>query len=227
MIRGVEASRRGMAMEQVRADVIADNVANLNTAGFKRSTAVGTEFGAALMHRLENTPLGPQGSPEVGPLGQGVELTEVAEDPSQGDLVATGNPLDVALLVPGQFVYLGPTGPGYTRNGAFHRDSAGRLVTAQGYPVLVNGRPVGAGAGTLRVEQDGTVWADGEPVGRLDLVGGTEMRLAVGYLERANVDLAQEMSNLIITLRSYQANQRALQWQDQTLSLAVSDLGKV
>lgn len=228
MIRGVEASRRGMAFEQIRTDVIADNLANLNTPGFKRSTAVGEEFGAALVHRLENTPNGPEGSPAVGQLGLGSAHAETALDDGQGELVATGAPLDVALLVPGQFVYMGPAGPGYTRNGAFHRDATGRLVTADGYPVLVNGAPVGAGAGTLRVEADGTVVADGEAVGRLDLAGGTgEVRLAVGSLERANVDLAQEMSNLITALRSYQANQRALQWQDQTLSLAANEIGKV
>lgn len=228
MIRGVEASRRGMAFEQVRTDVIADNLANLNTPGFKRSTAVGEEFGTALLHRLENTPSGPDGSPAVGPLGLGSVLAEAAVDMAQGELVATGMPLDVALLVPGQFVYMGPAGPGYTRSGAFHRDASGQLVTADGYPVLVNGAPVGAGAGTLRVEEDGTVVADGVAVGRLDIVGGTgEVRLAVGSLERANVDLAQEMTNLITALRSYQANQRALQWQDQTLSLAANEIGKV
>lgn len=226
MIRGFGASRTGMAVEQNRLEVIGNNVANVNTNGFKRSVAVGTEFAALLLHRLDQQK---EEAPVIGQLGQGTRLDEVVSDTKQGDLDMTGNLLDVALQGPGEFVFQGPGGqPGYTRNGAFGRDVQGRLVTTDGYPVMVGGAPVGAGAQELRIGADGVVMADGQAVGRLDLRGaGPDTRMAAGALERSNADLALEMTDMIVAMRSFQANQRALQSQDETLARAVTDIGRV
>lgn len=216
-----------MAVEQYRLEVIGNNVANVNTNGFKRSVAVGTEFASLLLHRLDAQPGGGE-APVIGHLGQGTLLDQVATDNKPGDLEFTGNPLDVALKGPGEFVYQGPGGqPGYTRNGAFRRDSGGRLVTTDGYPLLVGGVPVGAGAQDLRIVEDGVVMADGVAVGRLDLRGGDATRMEAGALERSNADLAGEMTDMIIAMRSFQANQRALQSQDETLARAVTEIGRV
>lgn len=228
MIRGFVASRAGMAWEQTRSDVISNNVANINTGGFRRSVAVGGEFGQMLLRRLgDNWPEG-QEPPLIGKLGHGAAVAEIAVDQkSAKPLIQTDNPLDVAIIGAGEFTFQGPNGPGYTRSGAFRRDAAGQLVTAEGYPVLVNGAPVGAGAATLQIQPDGGVVVDGSLAGALDLRGADAPRVKTGVLEGSNVDLAQEMTDLITALRSYQINQRAMQMQDQTLSKAVSELGNI
>ena len=225
MIRGINASRYGMQWEQNRTEVIADNVANINTAGFKRSIAAGTEFGEILLRRLSSS--GDPVAPAIGRLGQGAQLAQVAVDSSQGALEQTDRPLDVALVGPGEFVFMGPGGPGYTRQGSFQRDASGTLVTGEGHPVLVNGAAVGAGAGEFSVLEDGTVLVDGVAVGRFDLRGGEATRFVSGALERPNVDMAHELTNLITSLRGFQANQRALQAQDETLAKAVTEIGRV
>jgi flagellar basal-body rod protein FlgF len=229
MIRGVGASRMGMLAEQNRTEVISNNLANLNTNGFKRSVAVGSEFEQLLLFRMGDAlSAGDGAAPPVGRLGQGATISMVAPDESQGTLVETGNPLDVALQGPGAFLFQGPGGPGATRNGAFHRDSLGRLVTAEGDPLLVGGVPVGQGAAALSIQEDGTVVADGAPVGQLDITGSTgPVRLVLRSVEQANVDMAQEMTDLIVAMRSFQANQRAMQAQDETLERAVSEIGRV
>lgn len=226
MIRGMGASRAGMAWEQTRADVIANNVANLNTHGFKRSVAVGTQFGEMLLRRMDDQ--ASEGSaPAVGPLGHGAVLTLVATDQATGSLLPSDSPLDVALTDVGEFTFQTPAGPGYTRSGSFHRNQDGTLVTTEGFPVLVGGRSVGAGARSVVIQADASVMVDGQSAGRLDIRGGADTRLAVGALESSNVDLGRETTDLITALRAFQVNQRALQVQDQILAKAVSELGRV
>jgi flagellar basal-body rod protein FlgG len=217
-----------MSAEQSRTDVIGNNIANLNTTGFKRSTVLTSEFSQMLLYRLGDAASPSESAPAVGRIGFGATVAQVAADTAQGAVVGTDQPLDVALQGPGEFQVLGPGGTVGTRDGAFHRDSAGRLVTAQGFAVLVNGAPVGQGAADLVIREDGTVFADGKPVGTIDISGSNQpVRLAVRSLERSNVDLSQEMTDLIVALRSFQANQRALQAQDETLGRAVEEIGRV
>lgn len=227
MIRGFFASRSGLAWEQSRSDVIANNVANVNTSGFKRGVAVGAEFGQVLLKRLGDQLGAVTQAPQVGVLGSGATLDRIAVDNTPGAVEVTAQSLDVALEGPGEFMFLGPAGPGYTRAGSFHRDASGMLVTADGFPLLVGGAPVGAGAGTLQIIEGGTVIVDGKNAGTLDIRGGSAARIRTGGLERSNVDLAQEMTDLITALRSFQANQRALQMQDQTLEKTVTEIGRV
>lgn len=227
MLRGIGASRNGMRFEQYRSEVIANNVANVNTEGFRRSIAVGSEFAQMMLNRLGDPARGEPESPEVGRLGHGVELAQVVQTLDTGALRQTDNPLDLALLGPGEFTYLTPEGPRYTRSGVFHQDEAGRLVTADGDPVLVGGAPVGQPGAHLAVESDGTVLVDGAPAGKLDIRGGDGTPVATRMLEASAVDLGVEMTDLITAMRSFQVNQRAMQMQDQTLAKAVTEIGKV
>lgn len=227
MIRGIGASRAGLAWEQSRSEVIANNVANVNSSGFKRSVAVGSEFNRVLLRRFGDSGAVIGEAPELGPLGFGAVLSQVIADQADGEVEQTGNPLDVVLKGPGEFVYDGPGGPGYTRNGQFRRDAMGVLVTDQGFPVLVDGGPVGFAAESVSIEPGGVVLVDGRRVGRLDVRGGQPEDVVVGGLERSNVNLATEMTDLITSIRSFQANQRALQVQDETLGKAVAEIGRL
>lgn len=231
MIRGVEASRRGMAVEQTRTEVLANNVANMNTPGFKRSVAVSGEFQQMLLRRLDDQ--AGQEPPVVGTLGNGAAVEAVVSILRQGDLVETGRELDFALEGPGEFVLQGPDGLAYTRNGAFRITGEGVLVTTEGYPVLMRTAggqlvPVTGLTSPPAVEPDGTLLLNGQPLGRLALENaGPDTRVHSRMLEASNVELAQEMADLIVALRSFQVNQRALQMQDETLGRAVSEIGKL
>jgi len=232
MIRGIEASRSGMAVEQLRTDVLADNIANINTSGFKRSSATSTEFDTMLLYRMgDPTDAAPQ---QVGPLGNGSRVDRVVVDERQGDLRQTGRSLDLALTGPGYFLAQKPDGSLYrTRNGAFLQMADGTITTTEGYTVLMEdgsgGRvPLVVPGIEPTFGADGTVLVDGQPVGLLALDGAdATTRLHTGYLEASNVDLAKEMTDLIVTLRAYQVNQRAMRVQDETLSRAVTEIGKV
>lgn len=231
MIRGIEASRAGMAVEQLRTDVLADNIANMNTSGFKRAAATSVEFGRMLVHRMDD-PADPR-SQEVGPLGNGSRVDQVVVDERQGDIYETGRALDLAIEGPGWFLAQRPDGSLYrTRNGAFQRMADGTITTVEGYRVLMEAEgglvPLILPGVEPVFAPDGTVLANGQPVGRLAIDGATgETRLHSRRLEASNVDLAKEMTDLIVTLRAYQVNQRALRVQDETLARAVTEIGKV
>lgn len=231
MIRGFGASKMGMAAEQSRTEVLANNLANINTAGFKKSIAVSAEFETLLIQRMGDST--DQKAPTIGLLGNGVTVDQVLPVGQQGDIATTGRALDFAIEGPGQFMAEGPNGVVYTRNGAFRQTENGTLVTTEGFPVVIR-NPAGdlstlqqPGA-ALEVRADGTVLADGQVVGRLEMQGaGPETKIHSGALEASNVELAKEMTDMIVSLRSYQVNQRAMQMQDQTLSKAVTEIGKV
>lgn len=231
MIRGLNASKLGMAVEQTRTEVLANNLANVNTSGFKKSVAVSTEFEAMLLQMLGD-PLDEREG-KVGSLGNGAAIDSILPVNRQGDIVETGRALDFALKGPGAFQVQGPTGVVTTRNGAFHRKDDGALTTAEGFPVLMREQsgsltPVFAPEGALEIEANGTVLVGGQAVGQLALEGAApETKIQSKALEASNVELAKEMTDLIVTLRSFQINQRALQIQDQSLSKAVTEIGKV
>lgn len=228
MIKGILASRNGMAWEQARTDVIGDNLANINTNGYKRGAATGTEFARTLLHRLGELRTAAGDQAAIGHLGQGAALDEIVRQLTQGDVQQTGRDLDVAIIGPGEFTFMTPAGPGYTRNGNFQIDPLGRLSTPEGHLLLVGGTPVGSPGQAVLVQEDGTVLLDGRPAGRLDLRGAdASTRLAPRALEASNVDLTTEMTELITALRAFQVNQRALQMQDQTLGKAVNELGNI
>lgn len=232
MIRGFGASKLGMSVEQTRTEVLANNLSNINTNGFKKSVVVSTEFQSMLLQRLDDSTDGGQ-APTVGMLGNGAATDGVLSINSPGIVVKTDQPLDFALEGPGQFAAQGPGGVLNTRNGAFSQKPDGTLITTEGYPVLMRNAageltPIVAASSLPQIQGDGAVVVNGQVVGRLEIEGaGPETKLHSGALETSNVELAKEMADLIVSLRSFQVNQRALQMQDQTLSRAVTEIGKV
>src|ERR1700742_1158536 len=125
-----------MLADQIRQDVIANNLANATTAGFKGDVAVGEAFPALLVHNIQD-------GQTTGSLGLGSRITETATNSAQGAIIHTGNTYDLAIAGPGWFSVQGPTGKAYTQNGAFTANEKGQLVTADGLAVLdTNGRAV-------------------------------------------------------------------------------------
>ncbi len=136
MIRALFTAATGMNAQQTKIDVISNNLANVNTTGFKKDQ---THF-EDLVYQTIRMPGGrnPQGitAPTGLQVGHGTRLTSVSKSHAQGSLLQTQNPLDMAIEGKGFFRLQQSNGQyAYTRDGVFHTDSEGRVVTAGGDPL--------------------------------------------------------------------------------------------
>lgn len=258
MIRGLYTASAGMQAEQIRQEVIANNLANLNTSGFRRDLAVLEKRENMAIRRTHDPvsadPLAATRRRPIGELGVGVLVDRIVKRFEQGVLKTTEEPFDLALDGDGWFTVGTPGGERlYTRAGDFTRNADGQVVTKDGNLLLgLNGPIAVPPAGAFSVSKDGIVSVNGRPLDRLALarfddpdadlekVGDTAFRfrgagqpaasvaqVAQGMLEGPNVNAVQEMVEMIAALRHYEANQKALQSQDETLSKAVNDVARV
>lgn len=176
MLRSLYTAATGMEAQETKMDVIAHNLANTNTTAFKKSRV---EFEDLLSDTIRSAaPASPEGggSPQALQVGLGVRTVATTRGLSQGDMINTANPLDVAIEGQGFFQIQRANGePAYTRAGNFRVDSGGRLVTQNGETVEP-GITVPTEAIGLTIQQDGTVLAklpgrdDPAELGQLDLV---------------------------------------------------------
>ena len=164
----------GMRAQQLRTEVIANNLANVNTTGFKRSRA---QFEDLLYQTVQGSTT--IGTPEAATtpaiqVGRGTHLSSVQRLHSQGALEETSRPLDLAIEGDGFFqVQLPGGGIGYTRDGSFTISDQGTLVTSSGYSVIPGIR-IPSDASSVTVSRTGivtAVGAEGEPdeIGRIEL----------------------------------------------------------
>ncbi len=157
MFRGLYTSATGMRAQETNIDVIANNLANVNTTGFKKSSAHFED----LIYQQILEPGAPTSQTTESPtgiqVGLGVKTSSVAKDFTQGDLTATGNQLDIAIEGSGFFEVSLPDGTAsYSRSGNLQIDSEGQLVTADGFP-LNPAITVPADSLSVTIAQDGTV----------------------------------------------------------------------
>jgi flagellar basal-body rod protein FlgG len=136
-MRALAIAATGMSAQQTNVEVIANNIANINTTAFKRARA---EFSDLIYQsvRAEGVPNrgGEDVVPEGAQLGLGVRTAGIRNLHIQGPLAQTGNPLDLALNGRGWFQITGPSGETvYTRAGSFNKNGTGQLVTGDGYVV--------------------------------------------------------------------------------------------
>ncbi|MDW8002889.1 MAG: flagellar basal-body rod protein FlgG [Deltaproteobacteria bacterium] len=157
MIRAVWTAGTGMAVQQLNLDVIANNIANVNTNGFKRSRA---DFQDLMYQTLRLQGVRTEGGNQVPTgvqIGLGATLAAVQKIFIQGDLQQTQNELDIAIQGNGFFQVILPNGErAYTRAGTFKRDAEGRIVTSDGY-LLDPGITIPQNAVQISIEADGTV----------------------------------------------------------------------
>ncbi len=157
MIRSLWISKTGLNAQQTQMDVIANNLANVSTSGFKRSRAVFED----LLYQTLRQP-GAQSSqqtqiPSGLQIGTGVRPVAAERLHTQGNLQMTGNQLDIAIQGEGFFQVLMPDGStAYTRDGSFQRDSQGQLVTASGFQVQP-ALTIPANALSVSIASDGVV----------------------------------------------------------------------
>lgn len=157
MIRSLWISKTGLDAQQTQMDVISHNLANVSTAGFKRSRAVFED----LLYQTLRQP-GAQSSqqtqlPSGLQIGTGVRPVATERIFTQGNLQQTGNSKDLSITGEGFFSVLLPDGTtGYTRDGSFQVDNQGQLVTASGF-VIQPAITIPANAQTISIGRDGTV----------------------------------------------------------------------
>lgn len=255
MLRGLYTSASGLLAGQAHLDVVANNLANADTAGYKRDQIVFESFPAMFLSRVRDPDAVPgtitgtlpgaaPGVEAVGPLGTGTLAAGVYADHAAGPILTTGNPLDLALVGTGLFTVRTDRGDRYTRQGNFVLDAQGRLATPEGHLVLGERGPITVGSKEVTVDAGGRVFLDGAYADRLAIVevndpgalkkegaslyadpGGaarpaTATGVEQGALEKSNVNPVLEMVNMIAVMRAYEANQKVVQAQDQTLARA-------
>jgi flagellar basal-body rod protein FlgF len=223
-------------------DVIANNLANMNTTGFKAEKVLFQEFLEA-----EDVAAGERADVSY------VLDYGVTRDLTQGRIEMTGGPLDVALDGEGFFVVETGNGERYTRTGHFRMDDLGQLTTTAGDPVLdIDGLPIliDQGADTIEVANDGSISVDGVFLARLQAVTFETMaalkkegdglyssqlppepaqnvKFLQGSVEQSNVVPIEQMSRMIEVMRSYQSATRNLKTAEDLASDAIKRLGKV
>ena len=238
MIRGFYTALSGILATVTRQSVVADNIANVNTPGFKGSRSAQSDFGFMLTSSLDGRLVGPLGTATV-PVGLKI-------DRLQGPLETTTLVSDLAIEGDGLFAIATSNGVAYTRGGDFQIDVNGTLTTQRGEPVLdTTGKAIHVpDRATFSVNPDGVVAGTGQ---RIALVafpasGATRLgdnlyalagpiapatgKIRQGFLERSNVDLATSMTELMVLQRSFSLSSRALSIQEQTIGDA-NDVGRV
>ena len=223
-------SRQSGLMREMR--VVANNIANAATTGFRQEGMVFSEHVAAI-----------EGGPSISMAGATVRNTSML----QGTLTQTGGPLDLAIEGEGFFLIETPQGERLSRAGNFSSNGEGDLVTNDGFRVLdAGGAPVfiPPDAGDLAVSADGTVSTGGQPLTQIGLYlpvdpndlmredgvmfradGGFEpavdARIVQGFLENSNVDPIGQIARMIEVQRAYEMGQSFLDAENERLREAV------
>jgi flagellar basal-body rod protein FlgF len=248
---GLYLSASGVMANSYRQDVIANNLANSETVGFKRDLALFQERRTALQER------GGAGysDPLLENLSGGILATPTLVDTQQGDLEPTSNPLDVAIKGDGYFAVIDGKDKHLTRDGRFMMNNKGDLIlsTEQGNRILDDkGKPIVLDTGApVLISSNGDITQKGVTVARIGLYdvpdhskftkqGGTmliypdpsQLRPATGtlhsgYQERSNVDPTTELAQLMDTQRQLEANANLIKYQDTMLQRLVNDVGKI
>jgi len=239
---GIYLAASGFLSQEKRLQVIANNLANVNTAGYKGDIPVfripsysqPAEARSVLPHSL-------------------IAVPRVETDFSQGPLIKTGNPLDVAIVGEGFFEIQTPEGLRYTRKGDFTLRSDGTLVTQGGHPAMGEGGAIALTEGEIEIGEEGIIFVDGEEQGQLRIVTFPEtgnlvkegealfawtgeaseataldqVDIRQGYLESSNVNPIQEMVQMIEAIRTFEGHQKMIHAFDSAQKNAVNEIGRL
>jgi len=221
-------------------DIIANNLANVSTTGFKREAPMFEELLAEIQA-------------DTGSMREVSFVRDwgVLRDMTSGALLQTGSAFDVAVEGDAMLVVRTDRGERYTRDGHMKLNAQGQIVTADGSPVVGDGGPISVPPNTteIKIAQDGTITAGTETVGRFRLVKfppgalhkegknlfsadippepPTNARVLQGMIERSNVEPVVEMTQMIEVMRAYQHSSETLSATDELMRKALQRLGEV
>jgi flagellar basal-body rod protein FlgF len=249
------AATGALAYEK-QLQLLSNNLANVNTAGFKKDRGRFREFNLSEASANNTLPLQ---SRQLSAPEYWMEFSSYT-DFSAGALKKTGNPFDLALSGHGFFCVRTPDGIMYTRRGDFTVNADEVLVTQEGWPVLGRGGDIqiqlsklSADKGEFSISEDGTVTVDGSEVDRLRIVDFTQSHalekaghnyyralkpraleeldenfmVSQGFLELSNVDTIRMMTEMIEVLRGYESYQKIMRSVDDMNAKLINDVGRL
>jgi flagellar basal-body rod protein FlgF len=225
---GLYIAASGMLAEQVRQTTLANNLSNASTPGYAPQEAEQKSFGSLL---LANTATGQTiGAMNTG----GVTIDRMVTNTDPTTLRQTGQPLDFGISGNGYFAVRTGSGVEYTRDGQFSANAQSQLVDSNGNLVLgQTGQPVTVGAkGTVSASALGVFNVNNAAEQGNNLITGTAAGRATGVvrggeLNQSGVDPVSTMTDMIASLRAYQAGQSAIQSIDQTMQEDASSVGSL
>ena len=165
MYRGLYTAATGMLTQEIKLDVVSNNLANVNTNGFKQNASAIKSFPQMLTHRINDTYLkvsGVEGQMDVRPMiglsSLGAVVDEIATDFGKGNVVKTDSKFDLALDGQGFFVVQTPFGERLTRDGNFTLNAARELVNVDGYRVMGQNGPISLDGKNFVVDEKGAIF---------------------------------------------------------------------
>ena len=240
MLRGIYTSTTGMIAEMDRENVIANNLANVDTVGFKKDNITTTPFAELFLNAYSKRGVAP-----IGKLGLGVQAVTRFINFTEGSIQTTGNESDLAMRGDGMFAVQAQNGIRYMRAGNFMVDKDRFLVSQEGLKVVRQNGPIQLQEGAFQVTESGEIIQNGQIVNRLQVystagmekegeylytnespVPATDFQVIQGAVEHSNVNTVYEMIQMITATRGYETNQKALTAHDDTLGKLVNELAR-
>jgi flagellar basal-body rod protein FlgF len=259
MIRGLYTAVSGMITQEAKQDTITNNMANVNTVGFKGDNLVIKKFDDVLIQNFDKVVNGKNVQNTIGSLSMGSRIDENTTDFTPGSIDSTDKPTDFAIEGKGFFSVLRTDGISnkevYSRDGNFHINTQGFLVNASGDSILgknlTTGKtePIYIGKGSMKSDEKGNIAIDGSDKYKIKTVDFDDYKQLVkigdnlyegqapredtgvvvrqNSLEKSNINVINEMTNMMTVMRTFEANQKVVQAMDETLGKAVNEVGTV
>ena len=255
MIRGLYTAASGMITKQVQQENVSNNIANINTPGFKKDKISLKSFEELLIETRDKQVGSSNFRNTLGMLEFGVGIDENKTYFSQGSVEDTGRNLDFAINGQGFFTVLKNDGQErYSRDGRFQIDSNGYLTTIEGDRVLgLNNEgektPIRLTSDEVKLSSNGVIdnsqgqtrfylsnfAADTDLVkegtnyyrANVQATGEANGKIEQQKLERSNVDALEAITDMISIMRSYESNQKVIQQMDETLGKTVNEVGSI
>ncbi len=246
MSQALYAAISGSANQQMRLDVLTNNLANVNTVGFKEDKLYfyipDTKEDPRMLNKVAGFVMAPPAQPY-----------ETRTDFSPSTLKHTSNVLDVALNGEGFFCVQTPEGKRYTRRGDFSLTEEGKLINKDGYPVLGKNGEIVLQGGKITIGESGEISVDGITADTLKVVGikkpqmlqkasGTlfslkegeggetelkKTKVQQGFLENSGVNPVKTMTEMIDVLRGYESYQKTIQFLNEINKKNINEVGKL
>ena len=235
MYKGIYIALSGAVLKDTQMEVITQNLANAATVGYKKDNIAFKDY------------IIPQGMVNSQPDGSAMScISGLKTDFSNGNLIKTGNPLDIAIDGDG---FIALEGNRYTRRGDLKKDSEGYLVSYNGIKVLGDNGPIRLPDGMVQINDKGNVSVNGIQIDSIKIINFQDKEnlkktgdsifvtnnegiksktiLKQGYIETSNVDVVKEMVHMLAALREFEAYQKAIQILEDAVSKINNEIGRI